>query len=151
MKKAVYAGSFDPFTNGHLYIYKQATDLFDKVYILLAKNPNKTRFTDIHKMQEMIKSAVSCSDVYITDGLVADFCMQYEINYLVRGVRNVCDYLYEHELASANQAISPGLKTVFFRAENDTVSSSLVRLLCEKNKDVSKYLPQGIELYRGEN
>jgi pantetheine-phosphate adenylyltransferase len=146
MKKAVYAGSFDPFTNGHLYIYNQAIELFDRVYILLATNQSKIRLTDINKMCEMIKSASNCSDVYVTSGLVADFCFLHDVHYLVRGIRNTSDYLYEEEIASANLEINPGLKTVYFRAGENMVSSSLVRLLHEKNKDVSKYLPQGIEL-----
>jgi pantetheine-phosphate adenylyltransferase len=146
MKSALYAGSFDPFTNGHMYIYNQAKDLFDEVVVLLANNPAKKRLTDISAMAAMIAGATNCQKVFVYDGLVADYCRDHGIDYLVRGLRNTSDYLYEEEVAKANAEIYPKLKTIYFRAKDDAISSTLVRLLHERGKDISKYIPQGIEI-----
>jgi len=148
MKKAVYAGSFDPFTNGHLYLYNQAINLFDEVIILLAANPAKHRLTDIDNMRAMIQDVTRNEIVIVHNGLVADYCKENDIRYLVRGLRNTSDYLYEEEVAKINAEIFPGLKTVYFRAKDDVVSSTLVKILYEQNKDISKYIPKGIIIGR---
>jgi pantetheine-phosphate adenylyltransferase len=144
--KAVYAGSFDPFTNGHLYIYSQAAELFGEVVILLASNPVKNRYVEAGAMREMILGAVPNGCVVVWDGLVADFCKNNGIFYLVRGLRNTSDYLYEEEVAKVNAEIFPELKTVYFRAKDDVISSTMVRLLHEQDKNVRKYLPDSVVL-----
>lgn len=147
MMKAAYAGSFDPFTNGHLYIYKQAVQLFgfSNVTILLANNPSKKRYTNIDTMRDILKARVGLN-VDICDGLVADYCMENDIDYLVRGLRNTSDYMYEEEVAKINSEINPELKTIYFRAKDDVISSTMVRLLNEQGKDISKYVPEGVSL-----
>lgn len=139
MKKAVYAGSFDPFHNGHLYIYEQAKELFDEVVVMIANNPNKKRFTDIADIRHyLVKMNINA---FAWSGLVADWCKQNDVYYLVRGLRSTSDYLYEEEVAKINAEINPELKTVYFRAK-DNISSTMVRLLHEQGKDISKYIPE---------
>ena len=82
--------------------------------------------------------------VVIHVGLVADFCAQNNIGYLVRGLRNTSDYMYEENIAKINSEVNPNLKTVYFRAKNDIISSSMVRELYSFGKDVSQYIPPNI-------
>ena len=88
---------------------------------------------------------VNCK-VDVCFGLVADYCKDVGANYLVRGLRNTSDYLYEENIAKINTEINPDLKTIYFRATNDTISSSMVRELHSYDRDVSKYLPDEINL-----
>lgn len=144
--RAVYAGSFDPFTNGHFYIYEQAIEIFDEVVVLLANNPAKPRYTEPGRMRQMIADVLQSNSAIVYEGLVADYCKDHNIRYLIRGLRNTSDYLYEEEVAKVNAEIFPDLKTVYFRAQDDVISSTMVRLLHEQGKDVGKYLPKGIAL-----
>jgi pantetheine-phosphate adenylyltransferase len=149
-RKAVYAGSFDPFTNGHLWVVKEATQMFDKVYICIANNFDKKRHISADKMKTaiekvMISNNIQNVEVFICQDLIADFTKKYNVDYLVRGLRNTSDYLYEENIAKINFEINPSLKTVYYRANNDIISSSLVRELITYGKDISKYVPREIE------
>lgn len=152
-RKAIYAGSFDPFTNGHLAIVEEASKLFDKVYVCIAKNPNKNRKIDVRVMAIAISKAlnennITNAQVVITDGLIAEFCEINDIEYLIRGLRNTSDYMYEENIAKINHEINPNLKTIYFRAKNEVISSSMVRELHSHGKDISKYIPKSIlEIY----
>lgn len=87
----------------------------------------------------------NCRAVILTDGLVADFCELCDARYLVRGLRNVGDYLYEENIAKINQEINPNLRTIYLRASNDVISSSMIRELCEYGRDISRFVPEGID------
>lgn len=87
---------------------------------------------------------MNCHVVILSDGLVADYCKSVDAQYLVRGLRNTSDYLYEENIAKINAEINPNLKTVYFRATNEVVSSSMVRELFGYGKDISKYLPEEV-------
>lgn len=151
-KIAVYAGSFDPFTNGHLSIVKEAAELFDKVHVVIARNANKKRFSNADTMRDAVATCLSqeglknCCVTILTDELVADYCKSVKAKYLIRGLRNTSDYMYEENIAKINYEINPDLKTVYFRATNEVVSSSMVRELFGYGKDVSKYLPEPVIL-----
>ena len=149
-RKAVYAGSFDPFTNGHLWVVKEASKMFDKVYICVANNPDKKRHTPVGNMKMAIEEVINANnlnnvEVFICNGFVADFAKKHNVDYLVRGLRNTSDYLYEENIAKINFEINPSLKTVYYRANNDVISSSLIRELMKYGKDISKYVPLQIE------
>lgn len=149
MTKAVYAGSFDPFTLGHLDIVEQAAPLFDEVVILICDNSAKTRMTDIVIMKIMIeKCCLKYPNVKVRfcDKLIADYCKTYDINYLIRGLRNTTDYLYEENIANINNEINPDLKTIYFRTRNEAISSSMVKELYKYGKAVDKYLPEGVTM-----
>lgn len=146
MKKALYAGSFDPFTNGHLSIVQTAASVFDEVIICIANNSEKQRFIDIFSTKTAIEKTLknygltNCR-VLISNKLVADVCFDNQVDFLVRGVRNTTDYLYEENIAKINQEINPKLKTVYFRGDNDVISSSMIRELLKYGKSVDKYVP----------
>ena len=148
-KAALYAGSFDPFTNGHLSIVKEACEIFDMVYICIANNSEKRRHIPVEKMKEAIEKALEeqgliYTNVIICDKLIADVCSEYGVKYLIRGIRNTSDYLYEENIAKINKEINPELKTIYLRSENETISSSMVRELLKYGKPVEKYVPSSV-------
>lgn len=148
-KKAVYPGSFDPFTNGHMDIVRKASAIFDRVYIVMAVNSEKRRAFDCRRMQEAMERALADSgirncEVSIYDGLIAEYTKHHGIGYMVRGLRNNMDYNYEENIAEVNKLIDPSLEYVYFRADNVAVSSSMVKELRHYGQDVSSYVPPAI-------
>ena len=150
MTVGFYAGSFDPFTNGHLQVVKKACKIFDLVVIGIGTNPLKKRRFSKEEMKEAIEEVMryECLDeqveVCIFDNMSVDTAKQYNSNFLIRGIRNGIDYQYEENIASMNQEIE-SLDTIYFRAgELGNVSSSMVMELLRNSKDVSKYLPAPI-------
>lgn len=149
MKIGFYAGSFDPFTNGHLHVIEKSAKLFDKVIVGIGVHPNKVRRFDKEKMQEamkqiMLRKKLSNVEVISYNNLSVDVAMEYNSTFLVRGIRNDMDYEYEENIASINEEIS-GLDTVYIRAGGlGNISSSMVMELLRNNKDVTKYLPQEV-------
>lgn len=143
---AIYPGSFDPFTNGHLDIVKKGSRLFDKVYIIIGVNANKKRAYDSDEMKWAIEETLKVNhikncEVLAYDGLVAEYTNENDIGYMIRGLRNNMDYNYEENIAEINKLINPALEYVYFRAENVAVSSSMVKELNGYGKDVSKFVP----------
>lgn len=149
MNIGFYAGSFSPFTNGHLHVVKEASKLFDKVVIGIGINSRKTpRYNN-----ELMKGAIDLVlkrenlenvSVIIYNNLSADAALEQGATALIRGIRNTMDYEYEEKMALINEEIS-GLDTIYIRAgEFGNVSSSLVMELLEYGKDVSKFLPQEV-------
>ena len=147
--KAIYPGSFDPFTNGHLDIIKKAAALFDEVYVLIGVNSAKRRAFDSGKMKAAIESTMASlglSNVRVTvfEGLVAQYAKDNGIKYMIRGLRNNMDYNYEENIAEVNKLINPDMEYVYFRAENVAVSSSMVKELHAYKQDVSRYVPEAV-------
>ena len=150
MKVGLYAGSFDPFTNGHLQVVKKACEVFDVVVVAIGTHPSKTRRFDKEKMKSAIEEVMEAEgledkvEVVIYDGMTVDIASTYNTTYLVRGIRNGMDYEYEEAIASMNQEVG-SLDTLYFRAgELGNVSSSMVMELLRNGKDVSKYLPDAV-------
>lgn len=146
---AIYPGSFDPFTNGHLDIVKKGSKLFDEVHIIIGVNAKKKRSYDSNLMKKAIENTLAdCSitncKVVVYEGLVAQYTNDNGIDYMIRGLRNNMDYNYEENIAEVNKLIDPHLEYVYFRAENVAVSSSMVKELIGFNKDVSKFVPKHI-------
>ena len=149
MNIGFYAGSFSPFTNGHLRVVERASKLFDKVIIGIGINKMKKPRYDNHLMKEAIEKVLEREQllnvsVITYDNLSVDAAKTCNATHLIRGVRNSMDYEYEEKIAAINEDIS-GLDTIYIRAGNlGLISSSLVLELIEHGKDVSKYLPKGI-------
>ena len=146
---AVYAGSFDPFTEGHLHVLKQACSLFDKVYVAIAVNSEKNRRVDKEVMKEAISRVIKSNgldnaEVVIFNGLTVDFAKEKDAKFLVRGLRNGTDYEYEENLAVVNSKIS-GIETIYFRAGKTAhISSSIVMELHQYGKDIKKWVPEEV-------
>lgn len=149
MRKGVYPGSFDPFSNGHLDIVKRAAKLFDELHILVSYNVDKkTNFTTEERV-EMIKKCVSGIDNVIVesyDGLVVAYCKEHNIQVIVRGLRNYSDYENEFNLFQYNRDISSKVETIILlpSTKNQFVSSSAIKELVTFNCDISKYVPKQI-------
>ncbi len=145
-KIAIYPGSFDPITNGHLDILKRALSIFDKVILLLAHNPNKNgRFTPKERI-EMMKEATKDLDnvvVDMSDELSVDYALKHDATHMIRGLRAVSDFEYEFQLSSANRFASKDIDMVFFMANGkySFITSSAIMELYEGGKDVSELVP----------
>lgn len=149
MKKAIYPGSFDPFTNGHLDIVKKAAALFDEVYVVIGVNARKKRSFPADRMGRAITGAIAALGlgnvrVVVHDGLVAEYAKANGIGYMIRGLRNNMDYNYEENMAEVNKLIAPELEYIYFRAENVALSSSMVKELHGYGVDVSSYVPEAV-------
>ena len=149
MRIGFYAGSFDPFTMGHLHIVKVASKVFDKVIIGIGVNPAKTRRYSSEMLKEAIehilkREKLTNFECVIYEGLTADVAKEYNADFLIRGLRNGSDYDFEENLALINYEVSD-IDTIYFRAgQYGAVSSSMVYELIKRNKDVSRYLPPEI-------
>lgn len=149
MKIAIYPGSFDPITNGHLDVLNRARKVFDKIIVLVANNKEKKYVFDVAKRVEMIKEAVKDFDnvcVDYTEGLTVTYAEEKHACCLIRGLRAVTDFEYELKLAAANRFVSKNIDEVFFMAspEHSFISSSMVNELVSSGVDISKLVPQSV-------
>ncbi len=148
-KTAIYPGFFDPFTNGHLEIVRKASEIFDRVWIVIGVNSDKHRSFPADRMAEAICKTlshenISNCEVVIWEGLVAEFARLQGTAYMIRGLRNNMDYNYEENIAAVNKLINPELEYVYFRSNNIAVSSTMVKELHGYGKDVSAYVPKEV-------
>ncbi len=150
MKKiALYAGSFDPFTLGHLDIIKRVSKFFDKVFVCAFKNYKKedflTKEEKIRVMEEIFEDMPNVEGTYF-DGLVVEFAKLVQASILIRGVRNTLDLRKEMDMALANKKLFDDIETVFMvsKPEYSFLSSSFVKELVYFKKDVSQFVPSAV-------
>ena len=148
MKRAIFPGTFDPFTIGHLDILEKSIKIFDEVIIAIGKNHDKKTMFTVDKRKEFIELATSKYQnikVMIYDGLTVDFCEKTNSNFIVRGIRNVGDFEFEKAIARTNRVLSE-IETVFLltSAKSSYISSSIVRDIIKNNGDCSKLIPDEI-------
>lgn len=150
-KIAVYAGSFDPITKGHIDIIKRSTKLFDKVIVAVLNNGNKKYWFSLEERKELVKKAIKEPtgnlEVDSFEGLLVNFMEKKGATIVVRGLRAVSDYEYELQLALTNNVIAPiEIETVFLTAsrENLYLSSSLVKEIAVNNGDISEFVSEEI-------
>lgn len=147
---AMYAGSFDPITKGHLNIIERAAKLFDTLVVCVVSNPNKFCAFTIAEREAMIKKCVNDIDNVVIDshdGLLADYVNTHNINVIIRGLRNTEDYNNEYEMAMLNGNLyTEGAETVFLMTapEYSYVSSSAVKEIARLGGDVSALVPRCI-------
>ncbi|HPW02046.1 MAG TPA: pantetheine-phosphate adenylyltransferase [Rectinema sp.] len=151
MPNAVFAGSFDPPTSGHLDVIESALSIFDGLYVVLAINPEKDGLFTIDERIEMLNAMNRFGQrmkVCKWDGLVTDFASQHGCTVLVRGLRNAAELPYESTMAYMNQRLDPSIKTVFFLydAEHVDISSTLVRDLVSHSRLPNDIVPEEVEM-----
>ena len=149
MKVAIYPGSFDPITNGHLEILKRALNIFDKVIVLVAVNDQKKSRFSVEDRVAMIKEAVEGDprvEVDSSNGLTVEYAKEHGAQHLIRGLRAVTDFEYEFSLASANDFIDSSIDTVFLmsKAEKSFINSSMIMELHRSGVDVSSLVPASV-------
>lgn len=142
---AIYPGTFDPLTLGHLNIIKRASGLFDHLIVAIAANSSKQPLFSLAERIHLAQTAVSALDnvaVYGFSSLMADFAKQHQARVLIRGVRSIADFEYEKQLAEMNQALLPGLETVFLLpdTQHSYVSSSLVKEVARHGGETAQFL-----------
>lgn len=151
MKIAIYPGSFDPITNGHIDVLKRALQVFDKVIVLVANNPEKKSRFSIKERKEMIEEAlkdehIENASVDTYDGLTVRYAKLHNATHLIRGLRAVTDFEYEFQLACANEIADKDIDMMFFMSKSDTsfISSSMILELHSNGVDVSSFVPKAV-------
>ena len=150
MNLAVYPGSFDPITNGHVDIMARASAVFDRVVVGVLANPRKTPLLSVETRMAIIRDVLAAGDlpadrIEVTsfDGLTVDFCRARGASAIVRGLRAVSDFENEIQLAHNNRVLAPEVDTVFFMTSvaNGYVSSSLAKEIAQFGGDISGMVP----------
>ena len=155
MKVAIYPGSFDPITFGHMDIIDRASGLFDKIVIAIAKSETKNPLFSLDERIEIVKRALykdlkfkkNKVDVIKFNTLTTDLCKKYKSNIILRGLRAVSDFEYEFQLATMNRSLAPNIESIFLTPKESLiyVSSSLIKEICDLKGDISKFVHPSVE------
>jgi len=147
MSLAVYPGSFDPITNGHIDIAKRALEVFEKVIIVISVNPNKKSFFTPEERMDMVKEVMSeyadRIEVCVSNDLTVKQTKKLGATHIVRGLRAVTDFEYEFQITSANRVLEHDIDTVFFMTDNQYsfLSSTTAKEIALFNGDLSTFVP----------
>lgn len=146
MRKAIFPGSFDPFTNGHYDVVKRSIGLFDEIIIAIGNNSSKVRYLPVPEMIEIIEDIFKAEpkiSVQSYKGLTAEFARNVGANYLLRGLRNTTDFEYENTIAQANRHVNKDLETVFLITSPHlaAISSSIIREIHTYGGNVDDFIP----------
>jgi pantetheine-phosphate adenylyltransferase len=151
MTRAIYPGSFDPITYGHLDIIQRASRLYDEVIVVIMPNDEKKALFSLTERTAMIEQTISGLknvSVQVGEGLTVDYARKLKAGVLLRGIRAVSDYEYELQLATANMMRAPDIETVFLlsKPEYSFLSSSAVKTIAKNHGDVSNMVPKPVVL-----
>ncbi len=146
---AIYPGTFDPITNGHLDLIQRAARLFDRVLVAVAENPKKSPWFDLSDRVGMVSEVIEpVANVSVIgfNTLLVDTAASYGAQVIIRGLRAVSDFEFEFQLAGMNRRLSPELETVFLTPSEQFafISSSMIREIAQLNGDVSSFVPPAV-------
>ncbi len=149
MANAIYPGSFDPITNGHLDIILRSAKMFDTLYVGVLKNSSKNPLFSTDSRVSMIEEALKDYPnikVISFEGLTVDFCRENGISFIVRGLRAITDFDYELQIAETNRVMDPNIDTIFLATDlqNAYLSSSIVKEIASYHGDISKFVPENV-------
>ncbi len=147
--KAMYPGSFDPITLGHLDVIRRAANMVDTLYVVVMRNPSKKYFFTTEERMKLVKESTRDIEnvvVDMHDGLLVDYAKKMGINVVIRGLRAVTDFEFELQMANANRQLLPKLETVFFMTDEkySFISSTLVREVATLGGDISQWVPKPV-------
>lgn len=147
---AIYPGSFDPVTNGHIDLIERASRIFGRVIVAAAHNYNKSPIFNIEERVSMLKKAtagIKGVEVESFDGLVIDFAHQKKINVLIRGLRMISDFEFEFQMALTNRRLAQDIETVFLMPSEQYafLSSTLIKEAAALGADISQFVPKDVE------
>jgi len=147
---AIYPGSFDPITNGHVDLIHRACKLFDKVIIAITQNANKDSFLSIDQRVKAVETAIkplTNTRVLSFDTLLVDFAREHNAQIIIRGLRAVSDFDYEFQLSGMNKRLNPAIETLFMTPSEEfaNISSSLVREILFLGGDISQFVPESVK------
>lgn len=150
-RKALFPGSFDPFTSGHLNILKRALTMFDEVVVAVGINIDKHGFFPTEKRVDIIRQATSGMkgvSVISYGNLTVNICRELGIRHIVRGVRNMIDFETERSIADANRVLAPEIETIIIPTAQEFahISSTAVRDIIKHHGDTSRFLPEGVTI-----
>ncbi|HIP46038.1 MAG TPA: pantetheine-phosphate adenylyltransferase [Campylobacterales bacterium] len=146
---AVYPGTFDPVTNGHIDIIKRAKTIFDEVIVAIAESTDKRPMFSMQCRKEMLEIATQdmpCVRIETFDTLLVDFAKEMKTKNIIRGLRAISDFEYELQLSYANSSLDPNIETIFLMPtlENAFISSSVVRAILKHNGPITRLVPKEI-------
>ena len=148
MRTAIYPGSFDPLTNGHLSLIQRSLTMFDHLVVAIANNPKKQPLFSVEEKKAIIKEAVKDDRVEVDsfEGLLVEYAKKRGISVMIRGLRAVSDFEYEFQLANMNRKLRPDIETVFMMTGEDYfyISSNLVREVASLGGNVDDLVPPGV-------
>ena len=147
---AIYPGSFDPPTNGHLDLIERGSKIFDLLIVAILGNPEKNPLFTIQERVEMLRDVTQhCSNVEVEtfNGLLVDYAVRRQARVILRGIRAISDYEYEMQMALMNRKLDPNLETVFMMpaVAYTFLSSRLVREVCQLGGDIRSLVPPAVE------
>lgn len=150
MKAALYPGTFDPITNGHLDIIERALSIVDRLVVLVVCNPPKSSLFSVEQRMDMVKQTVAHWNrisVESFDGLLVDEARKRNIHTVIRGLRALTDFEYEFQMALTNRSLDPNFESVFLMTNNEYsyLSSTLAKDIARLGGDVSKFVPSYVE------
>jgi pantetheine-phosphate adenylyltransferase len=148
-KKAIYPGTFDPLTNGHLDLIERASKLFDNIIVAIGNNPEKNPMFNVTERQKMIETATKHLPnvkTVIFHSLLVDLCTELSAKIIIRGVRTVTDFEYEMQMNHANVSLNREIETIFLMPSLETsyISSSVVRAILKFNGEINHLVPSSI-------
>lgn len=147
MTEAIYPGSFDPITNGHLDLIERARQIFDAVHVAVVTNPHKDSLFNEEKRVEMIERSIPSTDEVTVDsfnGLLVDYVQERESNVILRGLRALSDFEYEFQMSTMNKRLAEDVETVYMMAgeEYSFLSSSIVKEVRQFGGDIEDLVPE---------